>query len=93
MSEQSVEAVLAEFARSREEHLGHVIGMAAVLACVPGVNRIEANAVRGVIDELVAQFVGAKSDTRVAARHLSDRVLALARQMQGTAQAPQKLNR
>jgi hypothetical protein len=88
MAEQSVEAVLAEFARSREEHLGHVIGMAAVLACIPGANRIDANAVRGVIDEFMAQFVGAKSDTRTAARRIADKVLALARQMQGTAHAP-----
>ena len=74
------EAVLAAFARSREEHLGHVIGLASVLACIPGTETVQANMVRAIIDELMVQFVGAKSDTRAAARSIADRVLALSRQ-------------
>jgi len=74
------EAVLAAFARSREEHLGHVIGLASVVACIPGTETVQANMVRAIIDELMVQFVGAKSDTRAAARGIADRVLALSRQ-------------
>jgi len=83
MAETGTEAVLAELARTREEQLGHVIGLASIIACIPGVERIEPNAVRGVIDELMLQFVGAKSDTRVAARRMADKVLSLGRQAQG----------
>jgi len=72
------QSVLAEFARSREEQLGHAIGLAAVIACMPGARSVEINAVRGVIDELLFQFVGAKSDTRAAARSIAEKVLALA---------------
>lgn len=77
---EGVEAVQAEFARTREEHLGHVIGLASVVACIPGVEGVQTKRVRGVIDELMLQFVGAKSDTRIAARSIADKVLSLARQ-------------
>jgi hypothetical protein len=80
-SKQDAQGVLAEFARAREEHLGHVIGLASVIACIPGVESIQANAVRGVIDELMLQFVGAKSDTRTAARGIADKVLSISRQV------------
>jgi hypothetical protein len=83
MTETGTEAVLAELARTREEQLGHVIGLAAIMACIPGVERIDANAVRGVIDEMLLQFVGAKSDTRAAARRMADKVLSLGRQAPG----------
>jgi len=76
---EGVEAVQAEFARTREEHLGHVIGLASVVACIPGIESVETNRVRGMIDELMLQFVGAKSDTRSAARSIADKILALGR--------------
>lgn len=76
---EGVEAVQAEFARTREEHLGHIIGLASVVACMPGVESIEVNTVRGMIDQLMLQFIGAKSDTRVAARSIADKVLSRGR--------------
>ena len=76
---EGVEAVQAEFARTREEHLGHIIGLASVVACIPGVESIQANMVRGMIDELMLQFIGAKSDTRAAARSIADKVLSRGR--------------
>jgi hypothetical protein len=80
MAEKSVDAVLAEFARNREEHLGHIIGLAAVVASIPGVESAQINRVREIIDETMLDFVGAKSDTRVAARSIAERVLAMNRQ-------------
>ena len=82
MAETGTEAVLAELARTREEQLGHVIGLASIMACIPGVEKIEIAAVRGVIDDMMLQFVGAKSDTRVAARRMADKVLSIGRQGQ-----------
>lgn len=76
---EGVEAVQAEFARTREEHLGHIIGLASVVACMPGVESIQVNMVRGMIDELMLQFIGAKSDTRAAARSIADKVLSRGR--------------
>ena len=78
-SKESAEAVLSAFARSREEHLGHVIGLASVVACIPGTETVQANTVRAIVDELMLQFVGAKSDTRAAARSIADKVLAISR--------------
>jgi len=81
MTSTDIEVVSAEFARTREEHLGHIIGLAAVIACIPGVESMQAARVRGAIDELMLQFVGAKSDTRTAARSIADKVQSISRQV------------
>ena len=70
---------MAEFARTREEHLGHIIGLASVVACIHGVEEAQVNKVRATIDELMLQFVGAKSDTRTAARSIANKILSIAR--------------
>ena len=79
MAAGDIEAVLAEFARTREEHLGHIIGLASVVACIHGVEEAQVNKVRSTIDELMLQFVGAKSDTRAAARSIANKVLSIGR--------------
>jgi len=85
MRATDLEAISAEFARMREEQLGHAIGLAAVVACIPGVEGVHAGRVRGVIDELLLQFVGAKSDTRAAARSIADKVQSLSKQVHALA--------
>jgi hypothetical protein len=83
MASGDIEAVLAEFARTREEHLGHIIGLASVVACIRGVEDTQVSRVRGAIDELMLQFVGAKSDTRKAARSIADKILSIGREGRG----------
>jgi hypothetical protein len=75
MAVEGTEAVLAEFARTREEHLGHIIGLASIIACIPGAAHVEVNTVRGLIDEMMLHYVGAKSDTRKAARSIAEMVI------------------
>jgi hypothetical protein len=78
MAGDGVEAVMAEFARGREEHLGHIIGLAAVIASIPGVETVQIDKARSLIDGMMLQFVGAKSDTRQAARSIVKTVLSAA---------------
>jgi hypothetical protein len=83
MAGNGIEAVLAEFARTREEHLGHIIGLASVIACIPGVDQVQIDSVRSVIDSMMLQFVGAKTDTRQAARSIAKRVLSATKSTRG----------
>jgi hypothetical protein len=78
MAGDGVEAVMAEFARSREEHLGHIIGLASVIASIPGVDKVQIDNARSLIDSMMLQFVGAKTDTRQAARSIVKMVLSAA---------------
>jgi hypothetical protein len=79
MGTQAVEAVIGGFAKNNEEHLGRAIGLAAVISSLPGAQNITAERVHELVDQMMLEFVGAKSDTRAAARRMASIVLSAAK--------------
>jgi len=79
MGTRGVDAVVSGFARNNEEHLGRAIGLAAVVANLPGVGDIPARRVHELVDQMMLVFVGTKSDTRSAARRIAGIVLSAAK--------------
>ena len=79
MGTQAVEAVIGGFAKNNEEHLGRAIGLAAVIASLPGVQNLTAERVHELVEQMMLEFVGTKSDTRAAARRMVSIVLSAAK--------------
>jgi hypothetical protein len=76
---QEVEAVASGFAKMNEDHLGRAIGLAAIVASLPEVREVPIQRVHELIDRMMLEFVGAKSDTRYAARRMVGIVLSEAK--------------
>ena len=61
-----------------EENAGRVIGVAAVLAALPEVNKVDAERVRKTIGRMLKNFAGATQDTRAAANGIAATILTSA---------------